>query len=73
MKKHDKILMLAKSKLSSTETLLSQALIDMEISHVEFATIMKKKDKYEKIKEDLTNPSEKQKNTRLNSGTSQQK
>ena len=73
MKKHDKILMLAKSKLSSTETLLSQALIDMEISHVEFATIMKKKDKYEKIKEDLTNPSEKQKNTRLNSGNSQQK
>ena len=61
MKKHDKILMLAKSKLSSTETLLSQALIDMEISHVEFATIMKKKDKYDKIKDDLMNPSEKQK------------
>ena len=72
-KKHDKILMLAKSKLNSTETLVSQALIDMEISHEEFVTIMKKKDKYEKIKEDLTNPSEKPKNTRLNSGNSQQK
>ena len=31
-KKHDKVLMLAKSKLSSTETIISQALIDMEIS-----------------------------------------
>ena len=32
-KKHDKILMLAKSKLNSIETLISQALIDMKISH----------------------------------------
>ena len=32
-KKHDKILMLAKSKLSSIENLIHQALIDMEISH----------------------------------------
>ena len=32
-KKHDKILMLAKSKLNSIETLISQALTDMEISH----------------------------------------
>ena len=31
-KKHDKILMLAKRKLDSIETLVSQALIDMEIS-----------------------------------------
>ena len=29
-KKHDKILMLAKSKLNSIETLISQALIDLE-------------------------------------------
>ena len=34
-KKHDKILMLAKSKLNSIETLISQALIDMEASHEE--------------------------------------
>ena len=32
-KKHDKIFILAKSKLSSIETLISQALIDMKISH----------------------------------------
>ena len=31
--KHDKILMLAKSKLDSIKTIVSQALIDMEISH----------------------------------------
>ena len=31
-KKHDKILMLAKSKLNNIETLVSQALTDMEIS-----------------------------------------
>ena len=34
-KKHDKILILAKSKLNSIEALISQALIDMEISHEE--------------------------------------
>ena len=52
-KKHDKILMLAKSKLNSVETLISQALIDMEISHKEFITILNEKDKYDKIKSNL--------------------
>ena len=52
-KKHDKILMLAKSKLNSIETLISQALIDMDISHEEFVTILKEKDKYEKMKDNL--------------------
>ena len=37
--------MLAKSKLNSIETLISQALIDMDISHEEFVTILKKKEK----------------------------
>ena len=32
-KKWDKIIMLAKSKLNSIETLESQTLVDMEISH----------------------------------------
>ena len=58
-KKHDKILMLAKSKLSSIETFISQALIDMNISHEEFFTILKEKDKYEKIKENLRSENEK--------------
>ena len=40
--------MLAKRKLNSTETLISQTLIDMEISQEEFITILKEKDKSEK-------------------------
>ena len=58
-KKHYKILMLAKSKLNSIETLISQALIDMEISHEEFITILNEKDKYEKIKNNLISKNEK--------------
>ena len=53
--KHDKILMLAKIKHNSIETLVSQALIDMKISHEEFITILKEKDKYEKMKENVRN------------------
>ena len=52
-KKHDKILMLAKSKLNCIEILVLQALIDMEISHEEFITILKEKDEYEKMKDNL--------------------
>ena len=64
--------MLAKSKLSSTETLVSKALIDMEISYEEFTTILKEKDKYEKMKENVWNISKKleekkQENMRSNS------
>ena len=51
--------MLAKSKLNSIETLVSQALIDMEVSHEEFITILKKKDKYEKMKDNLRSENEK--------------
>ena len=42
-KKHDKILMLAKTKLNCIENLVSQALIDMEISHEEFSAIIMEK------------------------------
>ena len=58
-KKHDKILMLAKTKLNSIETLISQALIDMVISHEEFITILNEKDKYEKMKDNLRSENEK--------------
>ena len=59
--------MLSKSKLDSIETLISQALIDMEISHGEFITILKEKDKYEKMKEKLRSENEKYKITSLSS------
>ena len=52
-KKHDQILMLAKSKYNSIEALISQALNDIDISHKEFITILNEKDKYEKMKEDI--------------------
>ena len=44
-KRHEKILMLAKNKLDSIETLVSQALIDMGISHEEFNAIIREKQK----------------------------
>ena len=66
-KKQDKTLVLAKSKLNGIKTLVSQALIDMDISHEEFVTILNETDKYEKMKENMTNLSEKQENFRLNS------
>ena len=42
--------MLAKNRLNSIETLISQALNDMKISHEEFNIILKEKVKYERIK-----------------------
>ena len=66
-KKHDKILMLAKSKLNSIEALISQALIDVDISHEKFVTILKEKDKYEKMKENLRSENEEYKIMRLSS------
>ena len=51
--------MLAKSKLNSIETLISQALNDMEISHKEYITILKRKDKYERMKDVLKSENEK--------------
>ena len=54
-KKHSKIIMLAKSKLNSIETLMSQVLIDLEISHEEFKTIVNEKEKYDQMKESIRN------------------
>ena len=58
--------MLVKSKLDSIETLVSQALIGMEISHEEFNAIIREKQKYERMKENVRNVNEKQENMRLN-------
>ena len=52
-KKHDQILMLAKSKYHSIEVLISKALNDIDISHKEFITILSEKDKYERMKYNL--------------------
>ena len=52
-KKHNKIIILAKSKLNSTETLISQEFIDSEISHEEFKTIINEEEKYLRMKENI--------------------
>ena len=57
--------MLAKSKLNSIGTLISQALIDMEITHEESITVLKEKDKYQKMKENLRTENSKQEIMRL--------
>ena len=53
--------MLAKSKLDSIETQISQALIDMEISYEVFNTIIGEKQNYERMKENLRKVSKKKK------------
>ena len=58
--------MLAKSKHSSIDALISQALTDIDISHEEFITVLKEKDKYEEIKEDK-NEANKQRIIKLSS------
>ena len=54
--------------ITTFDTLISQALIDMDISHGEFITILKEKDRYEMMKENLRNKNgESYEITRLNS------
>ena len=68
-KKHDHLLMLAKSKFNSIETLISKALGDLDISHEEFIMILKEKDRYEKMKHNLIseNRDEKPENVKISS------
>ena len=40
MKKHNKFAILARSKLNSIESKISEALINNEINHVDFMTII---------------------------------
>ena len=51
--KFDKILMLVKSKLTRIETLISEALINMDISHEEFIKILNERERCEKMKGNL--------------------
>ena len=50
-KKHNKIIVLAKSKLNMIDTLLSSALNNSKIIHEEFTNIIIEKNIYENIKE----------------------
>ena len=48
-KKHNKVIALARSKSNIIENLISQALIDFEITHEEFSKNIYEKNNYEQI------------------------
>ena len=52
-KKHNKIVMLTRSKLNSIESKISEALINNEISHEDFMTIINEERKYRELKETI--------------------
>ena len=52
-KKHNKITMLARSKLNSIESKVSEALINSEISHEDFMIIINEEKKYRELKESI--------------------
>ena len=52
-KKHNKIIALAKNKLNTIDTLLSNTLNDSEISHKEFSNIITEANIYENIRENI--------------------
>ena len=52
-KKHNKIIALARSKLNIIENLISQALIDFEITHEELSKIIYEKNNYEQIVDNM--------------------
>ena len=54
-KKHDKIVLLAVSKLNSIEVLVSKSLIDSVISHDEFVLVNNVLQEYNEIKEEIKN------------------
>ena len=54
-KKYSKIILLARSKLNSIETLMSRSLIDLDKSHEEFKRIVNDKEKYDQMKESIRN------------------
>ena len=52
-KKRNKIVMLARSKLNSIEGKISETLINIEISHKDFMTIINEEKKYRELKESI--------------------
>ena len=52
-KNHNKIFMLARSKLNSIESKISQALINNQTSHEEFMTIINEERNYRELKESI--------------------
>ena len=52
-KKHNKIIMLARSKLNRIESKISEALINNEITHEDFMTIINEERSHRELKENI--------------------
>ena len=65
-KKHDRIILLAKSKLNSIEILISKALIDFSISYDEFVLINDVLKEYDYMKEETKSTNDKYLNINFN-------
>ena len=52
-KKHDKLSLLAKAKLNSVEALISNGLIDLNITHDEMVSINNVQKEYVNMKEEI--------------------
>ena len=52
-KKHNKIIMLARSKLNSIEGKVSEALINRKIGHEDFMIIINEENNYQELKESI--------------------
>ena len=55
-KKHDKIALLGKDNLNTTEVLISKTLIDVYINHDEFVSVNNVLIEYIEMKEEIKNP-----------------
>ena len=58
--------MLARSKLNCIETLISQILIDSEISHETYIVMVIEKEKYRRLKEDIRQVKSQRRNAEYN-------
>ena len=56
-KKHNKIVMLARNKLNRIASKISEALINNDISHEDFLTIINEENKYRELKKESINDS----------------
>ena len=52
-KKHNKIIMLVRSKLNSIESKISEAMINNQISHEDFLTTINEEGNYRELKESI--------------------
>ena len=66
-KKHNKIVTLARSKLNSMESKISEALINNEISHEDFMTILNEEKKYRELKKRIRMMNRQRSNVEKNS------